>query len=315
MEMALHGWQQLAKSLSEKEVEAWGAVQHSLGLAYQDRVVGDGADNNREAIRHFNESLAVYDRTRFPGQWAKTHHKLAISLLALERAEASGALIGHLDEQRRLGLVSFALSTVSSSEASSAGAAGAKGGSAARGPGAGAEGAERAQTRASRENSGNVDAAIVHLELALQVYAAQQSADTLWRVNLDLAAAYLLLSAPFCATNLDKAIAHFEATLRAPGFSRELQTQQWAGVHEAVAAAILLRAPTSEEQRVTNLDKAIAHYLALLDVQRALGASEAWAATQRAIGDAWLAMMPAPARTALAADRYISRLMISRRSI
>jgi hypothetical protein len=125
MEMALHGWQQLAKSLSEKEVEAWGAVQHSLGLAYQDRVVGDGADNNREAIRHFNESLAVYDRTRFPGQWAKTHHKLAISLLALERAEASGALIGHLDEQRRLGLVSFALSAVSSSEASSAGAAGA----------------------------------------------------------------------------------------------------------------------------------------------------------------------------------------------
>jgi hypothetical protein len=156
------------------------------------------------------------------------------------------------------------------------------------------------------------------------VYAVQQSVDTLWRVNLDLAAAYLLLcargGAPGSANAagsgaLERAIAHFEATLRAPGFSRELQTQQWAGVHEAVAAAILLRTPTSEEQRVTNLDKAIAHYLALLDVQRALGASEAWAATQRAIGDAWLAMMPAPARTALAADRYISRLIMSRRSI
>ena len=160
----------------------------------------------------------------------------------------------------------------------------------------------------------------MHLELALQVYAVQQSADTLWRVNLDLAAAYLLCArgAPGSATGggaLERAILYFEATLRAPGFSRELQTQQWAGVHEAVAAAILLRAPTSEEQRVTNLDKAIAHYLALLDVQRALGASEAWAATQRAIGDAWLAMMPAPARTALAADRYISRPIISRPSI
>ena len=43
-------------------------------------------------------------------QWAKTHHKLAISLLALERAAATNASVGHLDEQRRLGLLLHAVS-------------------------------------------------------------------------------------------------------------------------------------------------------------------------------------------------------------
>jgi len=112
MEMALQGWKLLEQSLSENEVEAWGAVQHSLGLAYQDRVVGSDMDSNRQAIWHFNRSLTVYDRSRFPGQWAKTHHKLAVSLLALERARDTGTPIGHLEDQRRLGLLAYAVDVI-----------------------------------------------------------------------------------------------------------------------------------------------------------------------------------------------------------
>ena len=119
MEMALQGWQNLERSLSVNEVEAWGAVQHSLGLAYQDRVAGEDADKHRRAIWHFNHSLSVYDRARFPTQWAKTHHKLAISLLALERAGATGSSIRHLDEQRRVALVAYVISVASTPSAGS----------------------------------------------------------------------------------------------------------------------------------------------------------------------------------------------------
>jgi len=294
MEMALQGWQQLELALSEKEAEAWGAVQHSLGLAYQDRVVGDDADKNRRAIWHFNQSLAVYDHTRFPGQWAKTHHKLAISLLALERSQATGAPVGHLDEQRRLGLLAFALASATSSQQSGAGGVAKATGSTA--PSASQE---------HRTRSPYVYSAIGHLELALQVYAVEHKADNLWRVHLDLASAYLLCSSSDGMATIDRAIMYFEATLRSPGFTRESQPHQWAAVNQAMAAALLQRRPASEEQRLGNLDKAIEHYLSVLDVQRVLGASEAWAATHRAIADAWIAMVSAPARALHAGDNAL----------
>ena len=43
-------------------------MQHSLGLAYQDRIIGDDKDKHRRAIAHFNASLLVYDRSHYPMQ-------------------------------------------------------------------------------------------------------------------------------------------------------------------------------------------------------------------------------------------------------
>ena len=195
------------------QVEAWGAVQHSLGLAYQDRIIGDDSDKHRRAIAHFNSSLLVYDRSRYPMQWAKTHHKLAISLLALERAETTSESIGHLDEQRRLGLLLHAVS-----------------------PGK----AHKMGEKGARGRSSKVDAAIGHMELALQVYADQPNVENLWRVQLDLGSAYMLCArsegmggaGAVGVTALDRAIMYYESTLRSHGFTRQTQALHWAGVHE-----------------------------------------------------------------------------------
>jgi tetratricopeptide (TPR) repeat protein len=307
MEMALQGWKLLEQSLSENEVEAWGAVQHSLGLAYQDRVLGSDLDNNRQAICHFNKSLAVYDRSRFPSQYAKTHHKLAVSILALQRAldTGVGASIGHLDDQRRLGLLQHAVSGFSSPLAS--------GGNQVTSPEVTTPTHSVATPTPSvtgdadqrSEGKAALQAAIGHLELALQVYAVQQNADSLWRLQLDLASACLLWSRAENSSNVDRAVMYLEATLRSPGFSRDLQPHQWSAVHEALAVAIQQRQPTSEAQRLNNLDKAIEHYLAVLEVQRMLGAADAWAATQRAIADAWMAMVPVPARTLIGGNNAL----------
>ena len=148
-------------------------------------------------------------------------------------------------------------------------------------------------------------AAIGHLELALQVYAVQQNAENLWRVQLDLASAYLLWSRAESSVNVDRAVMYLEATLRSPGFSRDSQPHQWSAVHEALAVAIRQRFPASEDQRLSNLDKAIEHYLAVLDVQRMLGATDAWGATHRAIADAWVAMASAPARAHVAGSNAL----------
>jgi tetratricopeptide (TPR) repeat protein len=292
MEMALQGWLQLEQSLTENEVEAWGAVQHSLGLAYQDRVVGDVAHKNQRAIWHFNQSLSVYDRARFPTQWAKTHHKLAMSLLALERIASGSTPIGLLDEQRRLGLLAYAVSEANSLLPSSA-----------RGLNQpSASSALRAIGDGTREASQNVETAISHLERALQVYIAEQNAENTWRLHLDLASAHLLSCRGDPSAHVDRAIMYFEAALRSPGFSHETQPHQWATMNEALAVATLIRRPESEEQRLGHLDKAIRHYLNVLDVQRLQGATVAWAATQRAIADAWMAMATWPQRAAIAGD-------------
>ena len=307
MEMALQGWKLLEQSLSENEVEAWGAVQHSLGLAYQDRVLGSDLDNNRQAICHFNKSLAVYDRSRFPSQYAKTHHKLAVSILALERALDTGVAvpIGHLDDQRRLGLLQHAVSGFSSPQASGGNlgtmpqVATATPSVATATPSVTGDADQRSEGKAA------LQAAIGHLELALQVYAVQQNGDSLWRVQLDLASACMLWSRGNDSSNVDRAVMYLEATLRSPGFSRDSQPHQWSAVHEALAVVIQQRQPLSEDQRLNNLDKAIEHYLAVLEVQRMLGATDAWAATQRAIADAWMAMLSVPARTLIGGNNAL----------
>ena len=195
-------------------------MQHSLGLAYQDRIIGDDNDKHRRAIAHFNASLLVYDRSHYPMQWAKTHHKLAISLLALERAETTNASIGHLDEQRRLGLLLHAVSPGKVHQVGDRGAGG---------------------------RSSNIDAAIGHMELALQVWADQPHVENLWRVQLDLGSAYMLCArgevmggaAAAGGAALDRAIMYYESTLRSHGFTRQTQLLQWAGVHEVCFLSVI----------------------------------------------------------------------------
>ena len=85
IDLAIQGWEMLIQVITPDHAEAWGAVHHSLGMAYQEQTHGDQQRNNIRAIFHFNSSLSIYTRSRFPSQCGKAHEKLAKSLLLLEK--------------------------------------------------------------------------------------------------------------------------------------------------------------------------------------------------------------------------------------
>ncbi len=51
-------------------------TQNNLGLAYNDRIKGDKAENIENAIAFFEAALEIYTRNDFPQQWAMTQNNL-----------------------------------------------------------------------------------------------------------------------------------------------------------------------------------------------------------------------------------------------
>jgi hypothetical protein len=49
--------------------EYWAMLQHSLGLAYFDRIQGNKEENLKRSIECFQASLEVFTREDFPDQW------------------------------------------------------------------------------------------------------------------------------------------------------------------------------------------------------------------------------------------------------
>jgi hypothetical protein len=51
-------------------------IQNNLGIAYQERIGGKGAENLEAAIRCYLAALEVRTPEAFPEQWASTQHNL-----------------------------------------------------------------------------------------------------------------------------------------------------------------------------------------------------------------------------------------------
>ena len=56
----------------------WSALQHSLGVVYSDRRLGNYADNLELAIYHLNEALKVRKKENYPDAWAITQKNLGV---------------------------------------------------------------------------------------------------------------------------------------------------------------------------------------------------------------------------------------------
>ena len=54
----------------------WGTAQNDLGNAYQNRILGSGADNLEAAIKAYEATLTVYTRVASPQNWATTQNNL-----------------------------------------------------------------------------------------------------------------------------------------------------------------------------------------------------------------------------------------------
>lgn len=67
------------KPEDEEEYQLYGNFQVELGNIYQERRLGDRADNLERAIAAYQAALQVYTRAAFPEQWVETQNNLAIA--------------------------------------------------------------------------------------------------------------------------------------------------------------------------------------------------------------------------------------------
>ncbi|MFG3817373.1 tetratricopeptide repeat protein, partial [Limnothrix redekei] len=57
----------------------WAATQNNLGLAYNDRIRGERADNLERAITAYERALEVRTRDALPEDWAATQNNLGLA--------------------------------------------------------------------------------------------------------------------------------------------------------------------------------------------------------------------------------------------
>jgi hypothetical protein len=82
--------------------EYWAMLQHSLGLAYFDRIQGNKEENLKRSIKCFRTSLEVFTREDFPSQWEMNWLELIrlkekLKILLAEKINAISRLVQELD--------------------------------------------------------------------------------------------------------------------------------------------------------------------------------------------------------------------------
>ena len=70
----------------------WARIKNSLGIAYQNRIRGERADNLESAIICYQEALKVYTFTAFPQNWAMTQMNLGSAYSERIRGERADNL-------------------------------------------------------------------------------------------------------------------------------------------------------------------------------------------------------------------------------
>ena len=68
------------------------AVENNLGIAYWGRIRGERADNQEEAIAHFEAALTVFTREKDAREWAQLQNNLGIVLSRREELDAARVL-------------------------------------------------------------------------------------------------------------------------------------------------------------------------------------------------------------------------------
>jgi hypothetical protein len=76
-ELAIKGYQLALTVLTFKKFpQDWARIQNGLGVAYQNRIKGERADNLETTIACYQEALKVYTFETFPKDWERTQMNL-----------------------------------------------------------------------------------------------------------------------------------------------------------------------------------------------------------------------------------------------
>jgi tetratricopeptide (TPR) repeat protein len=127
------------------------------------------------------------------------------------------------------------------------------------------------------EKAQNLEEAIGHYELALEIYTRETFPEDWAKTHNNLGLAYYrnpVLGAR--AKNLEQAIGHLEQALEV--YRRETFPEQWATIHSNLGLAYEKR---TLGERAENLEKAIGHFELALEVRTREAFSEGWAETQK----------------------------------
>jgi tetratricopeptide (TPR) repeat protein len=78
IEEAIQLYKEVLRHLSfRQEPRIWANAQLGLGLAYDQRLLGDKQNNLEKAIQHYEQSLKFFTRERHPDQWGEIEMAVA----------------------------------------------------------------------------------------------------------------------------------------------------------------------------------------------------------------------------------------------
>ena len=137
-------------------------------------------------------------------------------------------------------------------------------------------------TASSGEPTHNLEQAIEHFQLALEVYTRDASPEQWARTQFDLGLAYGRRVQGERVLNLEQAIEHFQLALEV--YTRDASPEQWAGTQFALGLASTARI---QGERALNLEQAIEHHRQALEVYTRDAFPEEWARTQNSLGTAY----------------------------
>jgi len=242
----------------------WGASQHSLGAAYEQRALGDRADNLEKAIAAFEAALTVRTREAMPRDWASTQHSLGSAYRNRIRGDPAS------NQEKAIAAFEAAL-TVATREAMPREWSITQNSLAI---------AYAARVRGNRAD--NMEKAIAAYEAALAI-RTREALPREWALTQDnLATAYAVRVHGNRADNLESAIAAFQSALTVR--TREALPREWASTQNSLGNVYGRRIRGS---RADNLEKAIAAYEAALTISTREALPREWSGTQNNLGNVY----------------------------
>ncbi|MFG3816144.1 CHAT domain-containing tetratricopeptide repeat protein, partial [Limnothrix redekei] len=242
----------------------WAATQNNLGLAYNDRIRGERADNLERAITAYERALEVRTRDAFPEQWAMTQNNLATAYGSRIRGERADNL------EQAIAASGWALEVYTRDAFPEQWATTQN------------NLAIVYSNRIRGERADNLERAITAYERALEVRTRDAFPEQWAMTQNNLATAYGSRIRGERADNLELAIAAYERALEVR--TRDAFPENWAATQNNLATAYRDRI---RGERSDNLERAITAYERALEVRTRDAFPEDWAATQNNLGNAY----------------------------
>lgn len=249
-------------SLPEPREGVRGRLLLGIGSAYLVRVQGDRAENIEQAIRRFDQGLAVTTQATSQEAWAMLHNNAGIAFwrrIRGERADNQDQAIAHYETA----LAVFDSATNAQQWAQVQNNL-----------------AIAYWNRIRGERPKNIEAAISHFEACLTVFT-RDAQPNLWAiVQNNLGIAYQIRPKGDKAQNAELAIASMKNALTV--FTRETFATEWAQTQNNLAIVYLNRV---EGDRKTNQDQAMTYLEGALTVLTPSSSPFEWATAERALAN------------------------------